>query len=58
MARLTSPQPEPAMWNVGITTCDTDSGVKSQFFGTSSTNEKRFSLLSITPLGSPVVPDV
>ena len=46
------------MWNVGITTCDTDSGVKSQFFGTSSTNEKRFSLLSITPLGSPVVPDV
>ena len=46
------------MWNVGITTCDTDSGVKSQFFGTSSTNEKRFSLLSITPFGRPVVPDV
>ena len=58
IARLTSPQPEPAMWNVGITTWDTDSGVKSQFFGTSSMNEKRLRLLSITPLGSPVVPDV
>ena len=46
------------MWKVGITTCETDSGVKSQFFGTSSMKEKRLRLLSITPLGSPVVPDV
>ena len=46
------------MWKVGITTWDTDSGVKPQRLGTSSMKEKRLALLSITPLGSPVVPDV
>ncbi len=58
MARVSSPQPDPAMWNVGMTTWDTDSGVKPQRRGTSSMKEKRLALESITPLGSPVVPEV
>ena len=51
-------QPEPAMWNIGITARFTESGVNRHDSVTFMTPLKKLSFVSITPLGSPVVPDV
>ena len=50
-------QPEPPMWNSGMATIDTISGVKPQTSLASGSSANRLSLLSITPFGRPVVPD-
>ncbi len=50
-------QPPPAMWNSGIATRLTASGVSSQISLATGSNPKKLVLLSITPLGRPVVPD-
>ena len=46
------------MWNMGITARFTESGVNRHESLTWVTPLKKLSLVSITPLGSPVVPDV
>ena len=51
-------QPAPAMWNIGIMARFTESGVNRHWSAMPITPLKKLSLVSITPLGSPVVPDV
>jgi len=46
------------MWNNGIATMLTDAGVMPISRTASSNSAPRLSLLSITPFGSPVVPEV
>ena len=53
-----SAQPDPAMWNIGITARFTDSGESSHEDAICSMPQKKLSFVSITPLGKPVVPDV
>ncbi len=50
-------QPDPPMWNSGIATSDTEVSSTSQASATTSSAEQ-LSLVSITPLGRPVVPEV
>ena len=54
----TSDQPAPAMWNIGIIARFTDSAVNRHCSVMPITPLKKLSLVSITPFGSPVVPDV
>ena len=49
--------PPPPMWNSGIATRLTESGENSQISLATGSNPKKLVLLSITPLGRPVVPD-
>ena len=56
--RPTIDQPEPAMWNIGITAMFTESLSNCHDSVTFMTPEKKLSLVSITPFGNPVVPDV
>ena len=56
--RPTSAQPEPAMWNIGITARFTESGVKLQRSAQRNMPPTKLPFVSITPFGSPVVPDV
>ena len=56
-ASATFAQPEPPMWNSGIATSDTEVSSTPQWFATSISIEQ-LSLVSITPLGRPVVPEV
>ena len=51
-------QPVPAMWNIGMTARLTRLSSNRHESATCSTPLKKLSLVSITPLGSPVVPDV
>src|SRR3954464_1249119 len=51
-------QPEPPMWNIGMTAKFTESGVNRHDSVTFMTPLKKLSLVSITPFGNPVVPDV
>ena len=51
-------QPAPAMWNIGIIARFTLSGVNRHCSVIPVTWPKKLSLVSITPLGRPVVPDV
>src|SRR3954451_10108736 len=50
--------PDPAMWNIGITAMFTESLSNFHDSVTFITPEKKLALVSITPLGRPVVPDV
>ena len=50
-------QPEPPMWNSGMATMLTMSSLKPHCSLASGSSANRLSLLSITPLGRPVVPD-
>ena len=56
-ASATLAQPDPPMWNSGIATRDTDVSSTSHAFATSISPEQ-LPLVSCTPLGSPVVPEV
>src|SRR5688500_11444254 len=58
MAQPTRPHPEPAMWKVRITTELTECGPNPHVRGIASMEPLKLALASITPLGSPVVPDV
>ena len=51
-------QPAPAMWNIGITARFTLSGVNRHCAMIPVTWPKKLSLVSMTPLGRPVVPEV
>ena len=53
-----SAQPEPPMWNSGIATRLTVSSVMLNVLPASEIAVDKLALVSITPLGSPVVPDV
>ena len=46
------------MWNIGIMARFTESVVKRHWAAMSRTPAKKLSWVSITPLGSPVVPEV
>ena len=50
-------QPPPAMWNSGMATRFTESGVSSQSSFAIGSRLKKLALVSITPFGRPVVPD-
>ena len=54
----TTPQPLPAMWNSGITTRLMLCSSKLHSIVPVGIIEKKFSLVSSTPFGRPVVPDV
>ena len=49
-------QPPPPMWNSGMATRLTASAENSHMSVATGSNRKKLSLLSITPLGRPVVP--
>ena len=51
-------QPEPPMWNSGMATRLTVSAEMLKVRPASDTAVERLALVSMTPLGSPVVPDV
>ncbi len=51
-------QPAPPMWNSGMATIETIVSSKPQISRASSTMAKALALLSITPLGRPVVPEL
>jgi len=51
-------QPDPAMWNIGITAMLTLSAVNRHCGVMHDTREKKLLFFSITPLGRPVVPEV
>ncbi len=53
-----SAQPEPPMWNKGMATRLTVSSPMSKVFPAAATAVDRLALVNMTPLGSPVVPDV
>ena len=53
-----SAQPEPPMWNSGMATRLTVSAVMLKVWPASDTAVERLALVSMTPLGSPVVPEV
>jgi hypothetical protein len=46
------------MWNIGIMARLTDSGLRPHWSAMPMTPSKKLSLVSITPLGRPVVPEV
>ena len=50
-------QPPPPMWNSGIATRLTASGVSSQMSFATGSSPKKLVFVSITPFGRPVVPD-
>jgi hypothetical protein len=56
--RPTIAQPAPAMWNIGIMAMFTESVVNRHWSARPPTPAKKLSLVHITPLGSPVVPEV
>ena len=56
--RPTIDHPVPAMWNIGITARFTAPGVSCQDSAMLIMPWKKLSLVSITPFGRPVVPDV
>ncbi len=56
-ARATFAHPDPPMWNSGMATSETEASSTSQASATSISPEQ-LSLVSITPLGCPVVPEV
>ena len=53
-----SAQPDPPMWKSGMATRLTVSGEMWKVTPASAMAVDRLALVSITPLGSPVVPDV
>ena len=56
--RPTIAQPEPAMWNIGITAMFTLSAVKRHSWVMPADQAEEVRSVSITPLGRPVVPEV
>ena len=51
-------QPAPAMWNIGIMARFTLSALNRHCSAMPAAGLKKLSFVSITPLGSPVVPEV